>query len=55
MRTGSYALGYRSIELYDRATQLNFITVKKYRQEFDLVKEELKPIKEFLDTEIVPQ
>lgn len=50
----SVYLGYRSIELYDRATQLK-ITVKKYQQEFDLLKEELKPIKEFLDTEIVPQ
>ena len=50
----SVYLGYRSIELYDRATKLK-IDVKKYRQEFDLLKEELKPIKEFLDTEIVPQ
>ena len=39
----SVYLGYKSIELYDRATQLK-ITVKKHRQEFDLLKVKLKPI-----------
>ena len=50
----SVYLGYRSIELYDRANSLK-IDFKLYRQEFDLLKQELKAIKEFLDTEIVPQ
>lgn len=50
----SVYLGFRSIELYDRATQLK-ITVKKHRQEFDLLKVKLKSIKDFLDTEIVLQ
>ena len=44
----SVYLGYRSIELYDRANSLK-IDFKPYQQEFDLLKQKLKP------TEIVPQ
>ena len=50
----SVYLGYRSIELYDRANSLK-IDFKPYQQEFDLLKQKLKPMKEFLDAEIVPQ
>jgi len=44
----SVYLGYRSIKLYDRANSLK-IDFKPYQQEFDLLKQKLKP------TEIVPQ
>ncbi len=45
---------YRSFELFDRAMNLEK-DYKGYREEFEALKDEMKPYKDFIETELIPQ
>ncbi len=45
---------YRSYELYDRAIELEK-DYRMYREEFEVLKEEMKPFIHFIATELIPQ